>query len=153
MIRLGHLNEDSFHRFDTATNAYVRCTVQEWQTEMIRDGHYTDEVFVRTAAELLGRQIILYPVIPHQNDRHRVIISPSIQSIHEPFHIIYYEETNFVNPHYQSIRPRQTPIIAAAPNNGNRGHSPSQQSLLSRLSAMNSTNHDQGMWILTLVID
>ena len=111
------------------------------------------KVFVRTAAELLGRQIILYPVIPHQNDRHRVIISPSIQSIHEPFHIIYYEETNFVNPHYQSIRPRQTPILAAAPNNGNRGHGPSQQSLLSRLSAMNSTNHDQGMWIFTLVID
>ena len=65
MIRLGLLNADNFHRFDTARNAYVECTVQEWQTEMIQAGHYMDEVFVRTAAELLGRQIILYPVIPN----------------------------------------------------------------------------------------
>ena len=52
---------------------------------MIRDGHYTDAIFVRTAAELLQRQIILYPVIPNVNDEDRVIISPSVESTYEPF--------------------------------------------------------------------
>ena len=102
---------------------------------MIQEGHYTDEVFVRTAAELLGRQIILYPVNPNQNPNHRdrVIVSPSFESQHEPFHIIYYEETNFINPHYQSIRPRQSPPLAPSLTesiSGNHG----QSSLLSRLA-------------------
>ena len=147
MIRLGLLNADNFHRFDTARNAYVECTVQEWQTEMIQAGHYMDEVFVRTAAELLGRQIILYPVIPNPQMRDRITISPSQETTHEPFHILYYEERNFVNPHYQSIMPRPSAAFVAAapppiPNSENLVHG--QQSFLSRLSAMNSTN--TGIW-------
>ena len=47
------MSEDVFYRFDPATNAPVRCTVEEWQNEMIQEGHYTDEIFVRTLAELL----------------------------------------------------------------------------------------------------
>ena len=35
-----------------ATNANVRCTVEEWQNEMIQEGHYTDEIFVRTLGKL-----------------------------------------------------------------------------------------------------
>ena len=27
--------------------------MEEWQNEMIQEGHYTDEIFVRTLAELL----------------------------------------------------------------------------------------------------
>ena len=138
MIDLGIYSEDSFHRFDVRSNAYVPCTVLEWQNEMIRDGHYTDAIFVRTAAELLGRQIILYPVIPNENDRDRVIISPSIESTHEPLHIIYYEETNFVNPHYQSIRPRNTPPLN--PNSDNVSVNHSRPSLMSMLSNMDTSN-------------
>ena len=100
------LSEDVFYRFDPATNAPVRCTVEEWQNEMIQEGHYTDEIFARTLAELLQRQIILYPVIPDPDrEGDRITISPSQETIHEPFHILYYEERNFVNPHYQSIMP------------------------------------------------
>ena len=137
MVQLGVFSEDSFHRWDSITNAYVPCTVLEWQNEMIQVGHYTDEIFVRTAAELLGRQIILYPVIPNQNDGDRVIVSPSIESTHEPFHIIYYEEANFINPHYQSVRPRDAPPLSSNSNSipGNHG----QPSLLSRLATMNTS--------------
>ena len=107
------------------------------------EGHYTDEIFVRTAAELLQRQIILYPVIPNINDNDRLIVSPSIESTHEPFHIIYYEEANFVNPHYQSVRPRETPPLSSNSNNvpGNHG----QPSLLSRLAAMNTSKTHNSM--------
>ena len=98
MVRNGLLIPDVFHRWNSDENAYVPCTVLEWQNEMIQEGHYTDEIFVRTAAELLQRQIILYPVIPNINDNDRLIVSPSIESTHEPFHIIYYEEANFVIP-------------------------------------------------------
>jgi hypothetical protein len=105
---------------------------------MIRDGHYTDAIFVRTAAELLQRQIILYPVIPNVNDEDRVIISPSVESTYEPLHLIYYEETNFVNPHFQSARPRETPALI--PNSDSIPGNHGQPSLLSRLAAMNSSN-------------
>ena len=127
-----------------ATNANVRCTVEEWQNEMIQEGHYTDEIFVRTLAELLQRQIILYPVIPDPDkENDRITISPSQETTHEPFHILYYEERNFVNPHYQNIMPRPSAALVAAapppiPNSENLVHG--QQSFLSRLSAMNSTN-------------
>ena len=73
---------------------------------MFQEGFYTDEIFVRATAELLGRQIILYPVIPNPTRLDRVTISPSYETTNEPFHILYYEETIFVNPHYQSIRPK-----------------------------------------------
>ena len=88
MLQRGLLTEDLFYRFDPATNAYVRCTVPEWQNEMIQEGHYTDDIFVRTLAELLQRQIILYPVIPDPDrEGDRITISPSQETIHEPFHI------------------------------------------------------------------
>ena len=148
MLRLGLLSENQFYRFDPTTNGYIRCTPQEWQNEMIQEGHYTDEIFVRTVAELLQRQIILYPVIPDPDrEGDRITISPSQETTHEPFHIIYYEEANFVNPHYQSIMPRPSSAFVAAapppiPNSENLVHG--QQSFLSRLSAMNSTN--PGIW-------
>ena len=104
---------------------------------MIRDGHYTDAIFVRTAAELLQRQIILYPVIPNVNDEDRVIISPSVESTYEPLHLIYYEETNFVNPHFQSARPRETPPLI--PNSDSIPENHGRPSLLSTLSAMDTS--------------
>ena len=141
MLQRGLLSEDVFYRFDPATNANVRCTLQEWQNEMIQEGHYTDEIFVRTLAELLQRQIILYPVIPDPDrEGDRITISPSQETTHEPFHILYYEERNFVNPHYQSIMPRpSSAFVPAAPVPIVRNRDHDQQLFLSRLLAMNTT--------------
>ena len=84
------------------------------------------------------------PVIPDPDrERDRITISPSQETIHEPFHISYYEERNFVNPHYQNIMPRPSAAFVAAaplpiPSSENLVHG--QQSFLSRLLAMNNTN-------------
>ena len=90
MIRLGLLTEDVF------TSAYG--SVQDWQNRMIREGTYTDEIFIQTAVELLGRQVILYPVIP-TGRIDRVTISPSYSTTYDPYHMLYFDETIFVNPH------------------------------------------------------
>ena len=63
-----------------------------WQNAMANVGTEVDDVFIQIASELLGRQFILYPVIPHEGHQDRVIISPSVPTNHEPYHILMFEE-------------------------------------------------------------
>ena len=139
MVRLGLLSADIFYRGNSES-----ISVQEWQNDMIREGTYTDEIFMRAAVELLGRQIILYPVIPDPNQLERVTISPSyaVPAGTEPFHILYYEEANFVNPHYQSIRPRPQPQASSIPVQPSNVR-PTPTSLFSRLSAISNETRIQ----------
>ena len=51
MIRLGLLTEDVFQ------SAYG--SIDAWQNSMIQEGTYTDQIFIQTAVELLGRQVIM----------------------------------------------------------------------------------------------
>ena len=79
---------------------------QQWQNRMARVGVEVDHVFIQIASELLGREIVLYPVITEEGQQDRVTISPSSQTNHEPYHILLYDEAHFASPHYQSVRPQ-----------------------------------------------
>ena len=99
---------------------------------------YGNEVFIQITSELLGRQFILFPVIP--DDRpgasDRLVISPSISSNHDPYQILLYEDINFVTPHYQSVRPIQS--LIESPENSSQDLPQNRPSMFSRLIAMSN---------------
>ena len=128
MFRNGLISENNFR------NTHGIPSV--WQNRMARIGSEVDEVFIQIASELLGRQFILYPVIPNEGAPDRLVISPSIVSNHEPYQILLYEDINFVTPHYQSVRPIQS--VIESPENSEQDLPQNPPSMFSRLSAMSN---------------
>ena len=103
---------------------------------MARVGSEVDEVFIQITSELLGRQFILFPVIPDDRSgfSDRIVISPSISSNHDPYQILIYEDINFVTPHYQSVRPIQS--VIESPENESQDLPQNCPSMFSRLIAI-----------------
>ena len=113
-IENGHINWD----------IPKRGPVKEWVKTYSQVGAYVGQEFLQLASIYLNRKIILYPVNPvaNENDQeanrnvNKIEIFPhedcncGIESTnHEPITLLYYEETNFVTPHFQSIRPIPLP--------------------------------------------
>ena len=98
-------------------------------------------IFVQIASELLGRQIILYPVIPWPGNQDRVVILPSIPSNHSPYQLLLYEDHNFNTPHYQSLRPRTSQSFIETQESSQIPQEwPSMFSRLSAISDQSTTN-------------
>ena len=110
-------------------------SVEAWQKTMSQVGNEVDHLFIITASEMLGRQIILYPVIPQDGQEDRVIISPSTQNNHESYHILLYDEAVFITPHYQSLRPRQQIVVNSQPAPKNPNTNTPKSSILSKLNS------------------
>ena len=101
------------------------CSIETWTKKYSREGCYVGEVFLRLASTFLNRKIELYPVNPYvvqentiTNDdpttAKKIEIFPHNEhcgcktSENNQMNIItllYYEETYFASPHFQSIRP------------------------------------------------
>ena len=87
--------------------------------------------FVQIASELLGRQIILYPVIPRPGNQDRVA----------PYQFLFYEDHNFNTPHYQSLRPRTIQSFIETQESSQIPQEwPSMFSQLSAISDQSTTN-------------
>lgn len=86
-------------------------SIENWREIYAEDRVYIDEIFIRICSEVLNRKIVLIPV--HYNDGHnqtgRIEITPK-NSISRAFYMLYYTESHFVSPHYQSIRPAFTKL-------------------------------------------
>ena len=83
-------------------------SLDDWKATMARDGTYVDQTFLQITAELLCRKIVL--ILCHHEDGDnnsgtRVIEPRALNG--EPLYLLYYPESRFVSPHYQSIRPVQ----------------------------------------------
>ena len=73
------------------------------------------EVFLRLASTFLNRKIVLFPVNPYNQDQpaKKIEIFPHNEHCgcetenqeYGPFTLLYYEETYFATPHFQSIHP------------------------------------------------
>ena len=131
MFRNGHISETNFR--------ITHGIPSEWQSRMARVNTEVDEVFIQIASEFLGRQFILYPVIPDERYEDRIIISPTEPSNQEPYHILLYEDINFNTPHYQSLRPRQTQSIIETPRNQESNQE--RPSMFARLSSLSRSQN------------
>ena len=73
---------------------------------MANDCVYADQVFIQIAAELLNRPFVLVIVRKESGDNNsgKILITPQT-SIGNPLYFLYFTESKFLSPHYQSIRP------------------------------------------------
>ena len=82
---------------------------QNWILRMGTNTEYCDHIFIQLCANILDRNIEIFNVMSNQ----RTIISPvnggGGHLIYSPLYVMFYEESHFYAPHYQSIRPRQVP--------------------------------------------
>ena len=82
-------------------------SIEDWMKRMKKDGCYCDQVFLQLTSLYLNREIIIIPALGTT----QIEISPHHSSLREtkrrePFHVLYFSETHFASPHYQSIRPK-----------------------------------------------
>ena len=108
-VRNGHIHWDSDAR---------GCSIDVWIKKYSKVGCYVGEVFLRLASTFLNRKIVLFPVNPYvQKDESakKIEILPhnehcgcktsENQEYEQQCTLLYYEETYFATPHFQSIRP------------------------------------------------
>ena len=84
-------------------------SIEDWMKHMKKDGCYCDQVFLQLTSLYLNREIIIIPALGTT----QIEISPHHSSLklretkrRDPFHVLYFSETHFSSPHYQSIRPK-----------------------------------------------
>ncbi len=85
-------------------------SMEDWSKYMIQDGTYCDQVFFLLSAEVFNREIVLVPIFAEDGHDNSGLIkfTPSSflsSQMYSPFYLLYYSDTKFVNPHFQSIRP------------------------------------------------
>ena len=81
-------------------------SIDAWRAKMANDFVYADKVFIQIAAELLNRPFVLVTVHKESGDNKsgKILITPQT-SIGNPLYFLYFTESKFLSPHYQSIRP------------------------------------------------
>ena len=119
--------EESIKTKHISWDEQTRGTVQDWMEKFSQPGIFPEQEFLQLASIFLNRKFVLYPVNPHYNTNgglpNKIEIFPhkdcecgqKTPEEVQPFTMLYYEETNFVDPHYQSIRPLKSKNI----NNNN----------------------------------
>ena len=85
---------------------------QNWLLRMGSNYEYCDHYFIQLCANILDRSIEIVRVMSEE----RITISPvggmGGHHIYSPLYVMFYEESHFIEPHYQSIR-RATPAPTA----------------------------------------
>ena len=78
---------------------------QNWLMRMGSNYEYCDHYFIQLCANILDRSIEIVRVMSEE----RITISPvggmGGHHIYSPLYVMFYEESHFIEPHYQSIRP------------------------------------------------
>ena len=107
--------EESIKTKHISWDEQTRGTVQDWVGKFSQPYIFPEQEFIQLASIFLNRKFVLYPVNPYYTNGppNKIEIFPHKdcgcgQKTPEdvrPFTMLYYEETNFVDPHYQSIRP------------------------------------------------
>ena len=84
-------------------------TPEVWRKKMSRPYEWGDDVALQLASNVLGVDVVLIPAFK-ESAYHRDVGITIIRSIEknkrEPLYLFYYSESDFCNPHFQSIFPR-----------------------------------------------
>ena len=78
-----------------------------WKKHMSKDKVFADDRFIQLSAEVFNRVIIIVPVFHEDGygDAGLIPITPTSPLPNtEPFYLLYYSESRFINGHYQSIQ-------------------------------------------------
>jgi hypothetical protein len=80
--------------------ANILQTPEEWQTAMGRNAEYGDDVLLQIASNVLRRRIEIAPLLGNRT----ITIGPE-HTEHPAISLLYFSETRFHSPHYQSMTP------------------------------------------------
>ena len=84
-------------------------TAEEWKRKIYNPSEYGDEVVLNLASNLLSLNIIIVPAFKESGVYTGLgitLIKPLDTPKHPPVILFYYSDSDFVSPHYQSVRPR-----------------------------------------------
>ena len=80
-------------------------SIEDWKQKMQQNHVYCDETFQQLAADYFRRDLIL--VCAYQEDGYdqmgRIVKKCNFETNGPPFHLLYYNETRFIEGHFQSI--------------------------------------------------
>ena len=83
-------------------------TMKQWKQKMLRPGTWGDAVFLRLASLYLETDIFPIPAFREAAENTTLgytVIRAEKTTSSEPLYLFYFSESEFENPHYQSIRP------------------------------------------------
>ena len=72
---------------------------ENWHANMVQNGVFGDEIFLRAASNLLSSNIIIYKALKSSATR----IEPLQPARNIEIFLFLYEESDFISPHYESI--------------------------------------------------
>ena len=84
-------------------------TAEDWKRKMSNPTEYGDEVVLNLACNLLSVTIIIIPAFKesgHNSGLGITFIKALNKPQHPPIFLFYYPDSDFISPHYQSVRPR-----------------------------------------------
>ena len=99
------LDTEELHQFMSDD---IEGPINKYYDRMIRDGEYGDHVMLKTAATVFNTKIVVHPVFPPNAQRMSLPIPPMHQSNsnNPDWNLLFYDDINFISPHYRSIWPR-----------------------------------------------
>ena len=77
----------------------------EWLNRMGTDGEFADHIFLQLTANVLDRNIVIRRVISNEVTTISPVNGIGGHHIYPSLNVLFYEETEFIHGHYQSIRP------------------------------------------------
>ena len=83
---------------------------EEWKERMSQDGEWGDEIFLCLAANVLSLDIVLVAAFRESSFLQGLgitIIKSLEKPRHKPVFLFCFSESDFQNPHYQSVRPNR----------------------------------------------
>ena len=85
----------------------------EWLNQMGTNGEFADHIFLQLTANVLDRNIVITRVISNEVTTITPVNGMGGHHIYPSLNVLFYEETEFIHGHYQSIRPG--PIVQPQP--------------------------------------
>ena len=77
----------------------------DWLNRMGTDGEFADHIFLQLTANVLDRNIVIRRVISDEVTTISPVNGIGAHHIYPSLNVLFYEETEFIHGHYQSIRP------------------------------------------------
>ena len=88
---------------------------EDWRDQMMKEGTYGDQVFLQVCSIVLSSNIYIFSCIKesaiHNKETGVTLIKPLQDAMNDPIYIFFYSESDFVNPHFESIYPHGSPTF------------------------------------------
>ena len=123
---------------------------EEWKERMSQDGEWGDEIFLCLAANVLSLDIVLVAAFRESSFLQGLgitIIKSLEKPRHKPVFLFCFSESDFQNPHYQSVRPnREENVLLTFLSSNTKTIDGSRSSILQESCVGSRLEMEDGSW-------